>query len=71
MIVNESAEQSYLMFCWQLMMNSTKVCINATYPNLSRPTLASGIDVGPGKVGKKNKHMALNTHVLCSKETSK
>ena len=36
-------------------------------------TLASGIDVGqginvePGKFGKKNKHRALNTHVLCSK----
>ena len=36
-------------------------------------TLASGIDVGqginvgPGKFGKKNRHMALNTHVLCSK----
>ena len=36
-------------------------------------TLASGIDVGqginvgPGKFGKKNKRRALNTHVLCSK----
>jgi hypothetical protein len=36
-------------------------------------TLASGIDVGqginigPGKFGKKNKCRALNTHVLCSK----
>ena len=35
-------------------------------------TLASGIDVGqginvgPGKLGKKNKRRALNTHVLCS-----
>jgi hypothetical protein len=35
-------------------------------------TLASGIDVGqginvgPGKFGKKNKRRALNTHVLCS-----
>ena len=40
----------------------------------SRPyTLESGIDVGqginvgPGKVGKKNKLRTLNTHVLCSK----
>ena len=36
-------------------------------------TIESGIDVGqlinvgPGKFGKKNKHRALNTHVLCSK----
>ena len=36
-------------------------------------TLASGIDVGqgmnvgPGKFGKKNKRRALNTHVVCSK----
>ena len=36
-------------------------------------TLASGIDagqginVGPGKFGKKNKRRALNTHLLCSK----
>jgi hypothetical protein len=36
-------------------------------------TLASGIDVGqginvgPGEFGEKNKHRALNTHVLCSK----
>ena len=36
-------------------------------------TLASGIDIGqginigPGKFGKKNKRRALNTHVLCSK----
>ena len=36
-------------------------------------TLASGIEVGqginvgPGKFGKKNKCRALNTHVLCSK----
>ena len=35
-------------------------------------TLESGIDVGqgitvgPGKLGKKNKRRALNTHVLCS-----
>ena len=39
---------------------------------LSHCTLASGIDagqginVGPGKVGKKNKRRALNMHVLCS-----
>ena len=36
-------------------------------------TLASAIDVGqeinigPGEFGKKNKHRALNTRVLCSK----
>jgi hypothetical protein len=35
-------------------------------------TLESGIDVGhginvgPGKLGKKNKRRALNTHLLCS-----
>ena len=29
-------------------------------------TLESGINVGPGKLGKKNKRRALNTHVLCS-----
>ena len=40
-------------------------------------TLASGIDVGqginvgPGKFGKKNKRRALNTHVLYSKIPSK
>ena len=39
---------------------------------LDLPTLESGIDVGqginvgPGKLGKKNKRRALNTHVLCS-----
>ena len=39
----------------------------------SAVTLASGIDVGqginvgPGKFGKKNIRRALNTHVLCSK----
>ena len=39
----------------------------------NKGTLASGIDVGqginvgPGKFGKKNKRRALNTHVLCSK----
>ena len=39
----------------------------------SAVNLASGIDVGqginvwPGKFGKKNKRRALNTHVLCSK----
>jgi hypothetical protein len=39
----------------------------------SKGTLASGkdvgqgINVGPGKFGKKNKRRALNTHVLCSK----
>ena len=36
-------------------------------------TLASGIDVGqginvmPGKFGKKNNHRVLNKHVLCNK----
>ena len=40
-------------------------------------TLASGIDVGqginvrPGKFGKKNQRRALNTHILCSKEPPK
>ena len=28
--------------------------------------VGQGINVGPGKLGKKNKHRALNTHVLCS-----
>ena len=28
--------------------------------------VGQGINVGPGKFGKKNKHRALNTHVLCS-----
>ncbi len=41
--------------------------------NACSSTLESGIDVGqpinvgPGIFGKKNKHRALNTHVLCSK----
>ena len=41
--------------------------------SLHAGTLASGINVGqginvgPGKFGKKNKRRALNTHVLCSK----
>ena len=40
---------------------------------LIKAYLASGIDVGqginvgPGKFGKKNKRRALNTHALCSK----
>ena len=29
--------------------------------------VGQGINVGPGKFGKKNKRRALNTHVLCSK----
>ena len=39
---------------------------------IQSPTLESGIDVGqginvgPGKLGKKNKRRALNIHVLCS-----
>ena len=33
--------------------------------------VGQGISVGPGKFDKKNKRRALNTHVLCSKETSK
>ena len=28
--------------------------------------VGQGINVGPGKLGKKNKRRALNTHVLCS-----
>ena len=28
--------------------------------------VGQGINVGPGKLGKKNKCRALNTHVLCS-----
>ena len=28
--------------------------------------VVSNKDVGPGKLGKKNKRRALNTHVLCS-----
>ena len=28
--------------------------------------IGQGINVGPGKLGKKNKRRALNTHVLCS-----
>ena len=28
--------------------------------------VGQGINVGPGKSGKKNKRRALNTHVLCS-----
>ena len=33
----------------------------------SRIDVGQGINIGPGKFGKKNKHRALNTHVLCSK----
>ena len=33
----------------------------------SRIDVGQGINVGPGKFGKKNKRRALNTHVLCSK----
>jgi len=33
--------------------------------------VGQGISVGPGKFDKKNKRRALNTHVLCSKETPK
>ena len=29
--------------------------------------VGQGINVGPGKFGKKNKCRALNTHVICSK----
>ena len=28
--------------------------------------VGQGINVGPGKLGKKNKRRALNAHVLCS-----
>ena len=33
--------------------------------------LGQGINVGPGKFGKKNKRRALNIHVLSSKKPSK
>ena len=33
----------------------------------SRIEIGQGISVGPGKLGKKNKSRALDTHVLCSK----
>ena len=32
--------------------------------------VGQGINVGPGKLGKKNKRRALNTHVLCNPWTS-
>ena len=54
-----------------------RVCIKSWMLVLTfaiESTLASGIDIirqginiGPGKFGKRNKRNALNTHVLCSK----
>ena len=37
-----------------------------TYTLESGIDVGQGINVGPGKFGKKNKRRALNTHVLCS-----
>ena len=54
-------------------MNKFELVMPSQGRNCVLPTLASGIDVeqginvGPGKFGKKNKRRALNTHVLCSK----
>ena len=56
--------------------NGTYLFLSASKDKLLRLlelTLASGIDVGqginvgPGKVGEKNKRRASNTHFLCSK----
>jgi hypothetical protein len=33
--------------------------------------VGQGINVGPGKLGEKNKRRALNTHELCSEYPSK
>jgi hypothetical protein len=54
---------------WSLKANVSQEILNL---HSLRHTLESGIDVGqeinvgPGKLGKKNKRRALNTHVLCS-----
>ena len=57
----------------KLHQNSLRIPIRLQVGKTSPTTLASGIDVGqginigPGKFGKKNKRRAFNTHVLCSK----
>ena len=57
------------------MFNNRLALVNAIWLTIWHwlmCTLESGIDVGqginvgPGKLGKKNKRRALNTHVLCS-----
>ena len=46
-----------------MVCNSVRLLITLE----SRIDVGQGINVGPGKFGKKNKRRALNTHVLCSK----
>ena len=54
------------------MYESTTLILFYKQHTIKKTTLESGIDVGqginvgPGKLGKKNKPRALNTHVLCN-----
>ena len=60
--------QTYLLLAALTVLTYSRVSNRRIVPS----TLESGIDVGqginvgPGKLGKKNKRRALNTHVLCS-----
>ena len=44
----------------------TQNCQSCHFTLESGIDVGQGINVGPGKLGKKNKRRALNTHVLCS-----
>ena len=47
--------------------DSTEIVVRLPVTLESVIDVGQGISVGHGKFDKKNKHRALNTHVLCSK----
>ena len=49
-----------------LQLRALKIKIEGKGTLESGIDVGQGINVGPGKLGKKNKRRALNTHVLCS-----
>ena len=54
-------------FLLKVVMGNKLDTIIFTSTLASRIDVGQGVNVGPGKFGKKNKRRALNTHVLCSK----
>ena len=59
----EASDFTYFEFSLQIIY-AVKYMLQSTLE--SGIDVGQGINVGPGKLGKKNKRRALNTHVLCS-----
>ena len=64
--VNSIFAYNFVNIVFQPLKNIKLLDLKTTLA--SRIDVGHGINIGPGKFGKKNKHRALNIHILCSKK---